>query len=72
MELKNSDAAYANSKFFGNKRFISTQFGNTLDLCETEMKSLRIDGFKPYTKVLAGYSCIIDAELDLQALHQRV
>ena len=62
LELKDFDVVYANSQNKSNKRFISTQFGNTSQICQGEYASLTKNGFKVITNSKPGWTCIIQAE----------
>ncbi len=62
LELQDFDLLLENVKESTNRRFVSTQFGSTLDICQSEIESLKKAGFKLLTTSKKEWACILRAE----------
>ena len=60
--LSDFDLILENTKNPTNKRFVSTQFGKTSDICQGEIESLKKAGFKILTDAKASWACVLRAE----------
>jgi len=61
-ELQDFDLVLQNQKNPTNKRFVTTQFGDTSKMCQGEFESLKKAGFQVVTTAKPSWHCVLKAE----------